>query len=229
MSPTIIKQIYYFRANFFYNDTFFYQLSFLQTESTFTFNKIMSKIIFGTVLLLLIGLIIGCNSADQTDEANLLINEAKQFSDNAGKYDIEFTGLMNNILNLDLENTENIQIYRKNNKSKFDELIKLGELLNKNRGEVVLKLEQASKLNLNDKFKDYLELKVKENKKLAEIDRLKTKVAAELLKAENGDDFKQSVKNYDLRKIEDSENEAANFSNKAEQVVKENPNVFEKK
>jgi hypothetical protein len=189
----------------------------------------MLKIIFGTVILLLIGLIVGCNSADQTDEANLLINTAKQLSDNAGKSDIEFTGLINKILSLDLQNTENVQLYRKNNKSKFDELINLGEQLDKNRDEIVSRLEQASKLNLNDKFKEYLELKVKENKKLAEIDKLKLTAAEEFSKAETGDDFKKAVKNYRLQKFEDAENEAVNFSSKAEQIVKENPNVFEKK
>jgi hypothetical protein len=188
----------------------------------------MSKIIFGTVILLLIGLIIGCNSGNQTDEANLLINAAKQFSDNAGKTDSEFTGLMNRILSLDLQNTENIQLYRQNNKSKFDELINLGEQLNKNRGETVSKLEQAAKLNLNNKFKNYLELKVKENRKLAEIDKLKLNFAKEIFKAQTGDDFKKVMRNYRLQKFEDAENEATDFSNKAEQIVKENPNVFQK-
>ncbi len=188
----------------------------------------MSKNIFGTVFLLLIGLIIGCNYADQTVEANLLINEAKQFSDNAGKTDSEFTGLMNRILSLDVQNTENTELYRKNNKSKFDELINLGEQLNKNRGETVLKLEQAAKLNLNAKFKDYLELKVIENKHLAEIDKLKLNFAKQFLKAETNNDFMKTVRNYRLQNFEDSENEATDFSNKAEQIVKENPNVFQK-
>jgi hypothetical protein len=188
----------------------------------------MSKNIFGTVILLLIGLIIGCNYADQTVEANLLINEAKQFSDNAGKTDSEFAGLMNRILCLDTQNTENMQVYRTNNKSKFDELINLGEQLNKNRGETVSKLEQASKLNLNGKFKNYLELKVKENRKLAEIDKLKLTFAEEFFKAQTGDDFNKTARNYRLQNFEDSENEATDFSNKAEQIVKENPNVFQK-
>ncbi len=178
--------------------------------------------------MLLIGLIIGCNYADQTTEANLLINEAKQFSDNAGKTDGEFAGLMSRILSLDLQNTENKELYRQNNKSKFDELINLGEQLNKNRGETVSKLEQAAKLNVNGKFKDYLELKVKENRKLAEIDKLKLTAAKEFLNEETNNDFKKAVRNYRLQNFEDSENKATDFSNKADQIVKENPNVFQK-
>jgi tRNA U34 5-carboxymethylaminomethyl modifying enzyme MnmG/GidA len=181
------------------------------------------------VILLLIGLIIGCSLGEQTEEANLLINEAKLFSDKVVEPENEFNSLIDKILNADLPDDAALKAYKKDNKAKFDELIILGEQLENNRNESVTKIEQASKLNLNDKFREYLELKVKENKKLAEIDKLKVSVAKEFATAETGASFTKFAKNYNRQKFAEMESEATEFSDKAKQIVQANPNVFEKK
>jgi hypothetical protein len=189
----------------------------------------MLKNNFGSVILLLLGLIVGCSPGEQTDEANILVNEAKYFSDKAAVSDTEFNSLMNRILSSNLQNTENPHDYIKDNKSKFNELIILGQQLEENRGELISKLEKASKLNLNDKFKEYLELKIRENRKLAEVDKLKTNVAEEFFKAKNTAEYLKSASRYNRQKFDDIEKEAVEFSNKAEQITKDNPSVFEKK
>lgn len=175
------------------------------------------------VLLAAISFSMACGG--QEDDANKLVNEANAVIDKAKANDTKINALSKELLGEAWVNAEDNGKYMADNKAKFDELVGLDEQNEKAMNEAAGKFEQAAKLNVNEKFKEYLGLKSQEFKKLAE----KYKAEYTFLKslaAETANDKAGKLAEEYSRKSADIVKEATEIAAKAEKIMKDNPTVF---
>ncbi|MBX7172442.1 MAG: hypothetical protein K1X72_15855 [Pyrinomonadaceae bacterium] len=175
------------------------------------------------VLLSAISLSMACGG--QLEEGNKLVNEANAAIDKAKAADAKINSISKELLGDGWVNAEDNAKYFADNKAKVDELLGLDEQNAKLMNEAAGKFEQASKMNLESKFKEYLGLKAQEFKKRAD----KYSAEASFLKSvsvekdnENAGKLGQEFtkKNADLIK------EANDLGEKAEKIAKDNPTLF---
>lgn len=155
------------------------------------------------------------------DEANVLINQNNELETKSGALSTELLGGVSKVN--DQEN------YKKVNKSKFDELTGLSEQSVKLLSEAADKFEQASKLKLEDKYKEYLGLKVQEFRKRIEADKLVAPICKLFLEikfdSKGVDVWNKGVDDYNVKTAEFIK-EADELSKKADQLAKDNPTVI---
>ena len=161
----------------------------------------------------------------QVDEANKLVDEAnaviKTYNDDSTK-----SGkLVTELLGENLKKAEDLEEYKKTNKAKFDELVSLSEKLEKSGADATSKFDQASRLDLDAKFKEYLSMKVKEMNKRGEVDKQTTAFVKGFLDAKDFDKVNTLISDYN-KKSADTQKEAEDLMNKANQITKDNPSVF---
>ena len=75
--------------------------------------------------------------------------------------------LIADLLGAKMTAAEDFEKYKAENKAKFDDAVSLSEQCETNIGEAAARFEQASKMNLDAKFKEYVGLKAQEFKKRA--------------------------------------------------------------
>lgn len=178
------------------------------------------------MLVLLVCLNIACDS-QQMEEANKLINEANPIAVKANDTGAKAESLVKELLGANLTNAEDMEHYKSENKAKFDEGVSLSEQTEKSLNEAAAKFEQASKLKVNDKFKEYLGYKAQDIKKRAEgykgIAALFKSVLAETDEQKAGQLVTEGVAKYNST-IKDADDLDA----KAQKIVKDNPDLFKK-
>lgn len=181
----------------------------------------------GICLMMLVGLI-GLSAAcdgGQTEEANKMINEANALIDKTKATNDKADSLLNDLMGANMTKAEDIEQYKSDNKAKFDEAVSLFEQSEKNISEAAGKFEQASKMQLDDKFKEYVTLKAQAFKKRAESYKatagyIKTFIAEKDTTKADQLTADSNKKSADLIK------EANDLDAKAEKIVKDNPSSF---
>jgi hypothetical protein len=181
--------------------------------------KIKNNPILVMFALLVFGL--ACNLGDQTDEANKFVGEAndliKKSNEQIPKANLLFTELLGSLSSVD-----NLEEHKKINKAKFDELIGLYDQIEKSSGEVVGKFEAASKLKLDEKYKQYLDAKLLELKKRSEADKMSAPFVKSFLETKDIDKVNKLIEDYNA-KTEVNSKEADELMQKADQIAKDNP------
>ena len=177
------------------------------------------------ILLAAISLSMGC---EQTREANKLVDEAIAIKKKNIEIDAQAVGLLNELMGSNMTNADDLDKYKTANKAKFDELIGFHAQLEKNANEAAVKYEEVSKLKLNEKFKEYCGLLAQELRKSAEIYKMKGTFVKAFLAEKDTEKADQQVVDFNKRNPE-MVKEAEALAAKAEQIVKDNPNVFESK
>ncbi len=177
------------------------------------------------VLLAVISLSSAC---EQTTEANKLVDEAHAIKKKNSEIDSQAVNLINELMGSNMTKAEDVNAYKTANKAKFDELMGLHGQLEKNSNEAAAKYEEVSKLKLNEKFKEYCSLMVQEQKKSAEVYKMKAAFVKAFLAENDTKKADQLVADFNKKNPEMSK-EADALVEKAEQIVKDNPNVFESK
>jgi len=182
-------------------------------------NKNISSALFTG--LLLVAVVLACNkTADETDKANKLVDEGNAVVQDGKKFltdaeEKKATMLRTNVSQLAEARTlanESIRAYDQAEEKCKDAAAKYGE---------------ASKLKINDKFKEYLARKVKEYNKRAELgDTLKATPQA-LIESQSRSSF-ISRANAATEKAERLGKEADDLSAQAEKIQKDNPDSFKK-
>ena len=172
--------------------------------------------------LLLLFLVLACGSAeDETEKANKLVDEVNAAMQDGKKYVADAEDKKNKMLHTNISQlgeartiaSESIRAY-----DQAEEKVK----------EAVGKCEEASKLKINDKFKEYLALKVKEfNKRVELVEALKATPQA-LIDSQNRSSFISSA-NAATQKAERLSKEANDLEAQADKVQKDNPDSFKKK
>ncbi len=189
--------------------------------------KYITKSIGGvlTIMMLLIFGLKACDNA-QIDEANKLVDEANVITEKKNELLAKSNELFSELLGDNLTKVEDIKAYKEKNKSKFDEIINLTGQIERLGAESIDKYEQASKLKLPEKYKEYLGIKIQEIKKRTDANKLVVPFIKEFLQTNDVDKINKLIDDFDKQNT-DVTKEIDELSEKAEQFVKDNPKVFE--
>ena len=166
-------------------------------------------------------------SGDETEKANALVDEANKFITegnknvtDAGTKGQEFDKMVNDAEETK-EEQDKITAFGKN------ELTPLYDKMKDNYQKAGEKFDAASKLKVNDKFKEYLETKSAEFKKRAEYAESLKAIPKALTDSKSKDDYNESVKKV----VENSQKilkEANDLDAKATKIQTDNPSIFKK-
>lgn len=182
--------------------------------------------IWAVVLAGIVSLGLACDSA-QIDEANKLVDEGNVIINKTNELVTKQEALIKDLLGENMLQAEDLEKYKNDNKTKFDELIGLCDQAEKGGNDAAAKFEQASKVKVGEKFQEYAGLKGQELKKRAEIDKA-TGVFVKAFLAEKDPEKADSLITDYNKKSEDMRKEADGLMTKADQIVKDNPTVFKK-
>jgi len=189
--------------------------------------KYITKSIGGvlTIMMLLIFGLKACGLGEQTDEANKLNDEANVIIEKQNELKAKTGELFNELLGDNLTKVEDIKAYKEKNKSKFDELISLIGQVERLGAELTDKYEQAYKLKLPEKYKEYLGIRIQEIKKRADGHKLYVPFIKEFLQTNDVDKINKLMEDFN-QQTADIAKEADKLSEKAGQIAKDNPNVI---
>jgi len=179
------------------------------------------------ILTFLIGLSLACGLGEQTDEANKFVVEANVIIEKNNALIDKSNRLFTELLGDNLTKVEDMKGYKEKNKSKFDEVISLTGQIEKSSAEAIDKFEQASKLKLSEKYKEYLDIKIQEMKKRTEAHKLVVPFVEEFLQTNDMDKINKLIEDFNEQNIV-IDKEVNNLSEKVEQIKKDNPTVIEK-
>jgi hypothetical protein len=174
--------------------------------------------------LLLLGVALACGSADETDKANKLVEQDGNAAIEDGKKYLT-----------DAEEKKNMMLHTKI--SDASSLAKARALAKEaitayNQGEdklkeAVGKFEEASKLKISDKYKEYLALRIKEKNKRVELVEALKDIPQALIDSDSRSTF-TSRANAATQKAEGLMKEANDLEAQAEKLEKDNPDSFKK-
>jgi len=175
------------------------------------------------MMLLIFGLK-ACDNA-QIDEANKLNDEAGVILEKENDLADKSNQLLDELLGDNLTKVEDVKAYKEKNKSKFDELISLIGQVERLGAESTDKYEQASKLKVSEKYKEYLGIKIQEIKKRTDAHKLVVPFIKEFLQTNDVDKINKLMEDFN-QQTADIAKEADKLSEKARQLAKDNPNVI---
>ena len=178
------------------------------------------------ILLLVIVVGLACGVGDpQQREANKLVGEANALVDKYNEI-VPKSDKLNEDLNPKMNSLQNSEdfagdyaAFKKENKSKLDELTGFYDQLTKLGSDAVDKFDQASKLKLANKYKEYLNSLTQQWKKRNEMNKQQAASLESMLEAKDAADFaklKDSVK-----KIDDLQKEVDELKAKTDQLSKD--------
>lgn len=177
--------------------------------------------ILAAILLSIIA--IACSGTDDTDKANAVVDEANKFVrtanesvDKSQKLGTEFDAKISAIKNKD--DLEKARLHAKEMSKEYDTMVE-------NFKKAGDKFEEASKLKLNEKFKEYLDIKAKEMKLRSEYSAELRKVPQKLIESDSESEFKALYKSQ-FDKVKTMVKDAQEQAEKADKIVKDNPDVI---
>jgi hypothetical protein len=174
-------------------------------------------------LVIVIMAAIACSS-DDTQKANALVDEANAFLRTANASVANASKLGD-----DLDAT----LAAMKGKTRPDEtgevateLLKEYDGMAENFRKAADKFDEASKLNIKEKHKEYLETKAKELNTRADYSTELKKIPADLIRNDDKAKF-QELLNSTMDKVQSLTKEAQELSDKADTIVRENPDVMQ--
>ena len=177
--------------------------------------------IFAIVIIIVAGL--AC-STDDTTKANAVVDEANKFVAAANesvkkgsRLGDEFDQKVSAIKSKsDLADARDLgRNLMKEYDSMVDNFKKAGD-----------KFDEASKLKIKDKHKEYLETKAKEMKLRSDYAVEMKKIPQALIDTDSKSDFTDTVKKL-VAKIKTMTSDAQDLSDKGDKIVKENPDIMQ--
>jgi len=170
--------------------------------------------------LLLLGVVLACSSGDETEKANKLVNEGNAAIEEGKKYVADGEDKKNQMLQMPVAQLADARTLAKEAIRAYDQ----GE----QKAKVAAgKFDEASKLKINDKFKEYLSLKVKEFNKRADLVEALKGAPQALIDSENRASF-ISHANEANQKAEQLAKEADDLQAQADKIQKDNPDSIKK-
>ena len=172
--------------------------------------------------LLLLGVVLACSSGDETDKANKLVEgEGNAAVQDAKKYLADAEEKKNRMLQTNVSQLAEARTLANEAIRAYDQ----GEDKLK---EAVGKFEEASKLKISDKYKEYLTLRIKEKNKRVELVEALKGIPQALIDSQNRSSF-ISRANEATQKAERLNKDANDLEAQADKVQKDNPDSFKKK
>ncbi|HXL80050.1 MAG TPA: hypothetical protein VN951_04165 [Pyrinomonadaceae bacterium] len=170
-------------------------------------------------MLLLVAAVLACSSmGDETEKANKLVNEGNAAVQEAKKYVTDAEEKKQTMLQTKVAQLAEARALAK-------EVIAAYDKAEDKCKEAAKKYEEASKLKIKDKFKEYLALKVKEYNKRAEIVETAKGLPQGLLDSESRASFISRV-NATNEKVDQLTKEADDIGAQADELQKDNPDSF---
>ena len=170
-------------------------------------------------LLLLVAAVLACSSmGDETPKANQLVQEGNAAVEAAKKYVADAVQKQQEMLQMKVAQLNEARALAKDAIADYD-------LAKEKCKEASKKYEEASKLKIKDKFKEYLALKVKEYDKRAELIETAKGTPQASLDAKNRSSF-ISMANANNERVDRLTKEANDLGAQADKVEKDNPDSF---
>ena len=170
--------------------------------------------------LLLLGVVLACGAGDETEKANKLVNEGNSAIAEGKKYLADGEEKKNKMLQTPVAQLAGARTLAR-------EAISAYEQAEQKAKEAAGKFDEASKLKINDKFKDYMSLKVKEFNKRAELVEALKGAPQALIDSENRASFITHA-NEANQKAEQLAKEANELEAQADKLQKDNPDSIKK-
>jgi hypothetical protein len=181
-------------------------------------NRSVSTALFAGIVLLVV--VLACSSGDETDKANKLVAEGNTAIDEGKKFFADAEEKKDRMLHTDVSHLADARAIANEAKKAYDQA---EEKAKAGAG----KFEEASKLKLGDKYKEYLALKVKEFNKRAELIATARSIPQALIDSQSRSSFISSA-NAATAKGDALNKEANDLSEQADKVQKDNPDIFKK-
>jgi len=171
-------------------------------------------------LLLLVAAVLACSSigGDETEKANKLVGEGNSAVQEAKKYVAEAEEKKQKMLQTNAGKL-------KEARATAAEAIEAYDKAKEKCKEAAKKYEEASKLKVKDKFREYLTLKVKEFDKRAELVETAKGTPQALIDARNRVSF-VSMANANNERVDRLTKEANDLAAEADKLQKDNPDSF---
>lgn len=169
-------------------------------------------------LLLLVAAVLACSTGDETEKANKLVDEGNAAVGEAKKYVTEAEEKKQKMLQTPVAELEDARATAKEAIAAYDKARDKCK-------EASRKYEEASKLKVKDKFKEYLLLKVKEYDKRAELVETAKGTPQALIDSESRSSF-ISMANANNERVDRLSKEADDLSAQADKLQKDNPDMF---
>jgi len=172
-------------------------------------------------LVLLVAAVLACSGSigNQTEQANKLVTEGNAAVQEANKFVTEAEEKKGGMLRTKISEIEEARTLAKEAIAAYDKAEDKCK-------EAAKKYDEASKLRINDKFKEYLTLKVKEYNKRAEVAETAKGTPQALIDSENQKSFVTRA-NANNEKVDALGKEAEALANQSEKLEKDNPKIFE--
>jgi hypothetical protein len=176
-------------------------------------------------LALMIGVVLACSTGggDETDKANKLVAEANTAIEAGNKASVE-AGRKNDQVFDELKSSSFAEDKERLSATAKEAVDGFTQSAAKFR-EAAKKFEEASKLKINDKFKEYLTLKSQEFNKNAEQMEAARTLPQAMLDSDDAETLSQKIKDNKAR-YDKLEKEAKELNDRAEKVRAENKDKF---
>jgi hypothetical protein len=172
-------------------------------------------------LFMLLGVLIACNKTaapNETDKANKLVDEGNAAVQQAKAFITDAEAKKNKMMQTDVRRLAEARVTAAEAIAAYDKAAEKCK-------EAAQKYDEASRLKVNDKFKEYLILKVKEYNKRGEmIDTAKGTPQA-LIESTNKSSFVIRA-NSNNAKVDQLRKEADDLGAQADKLQKDNPDIF---
>jgi hypothetical protein len=170
-------------------------------------------------LLLMVAAFLACSSRDETEKANKLVDEGNAAVQDAKKYVADAEEKKQKMLRTKkVAQLEEARATAKEAIAAYDKAEEKWKAASK-------KYEEASKLKIKDKFKEYLALKVKEYNKRAELVETAKGVPQALIDSKSRSIFISTAKAPN-EKVDKLTKEADDLAAQADKLQKDNPDIF---
>jgi hypothetical protein len=177
-------------------------------------NKLQSLAAMALVVLV----VLACTAGDETDKANKLVEDGNAAVRDAKKFVSDAEELRQKMLHTDVSHLAEARTIAK-------ETIAAYEKAEAKCKEAASKFDEASKLKLKDKFKEYLALKAKEFNKRAEMVETAKGTPQALLDVENRASFVTRA-NATNEKVDKLDKDADAIGAEADKLQKDNPDTI---
>ena len=171
-------------------------------------------------LLFLLAVVLACSSSigNETAQANKLVDEGNAAVQEAKKFVTEAESKKDTMMHTNVRQLAEARTLAKESVAAYDKAEEKCK-------EAAKKYDEASKLKINDKFKEYLTLKVKEYNKRAELVESARATPQALIDSESRASFITRAKAAN-DKVEALNKEADDLATQSDKLQKDNPDIF---